>query len=182
MKPTNDASVNIGVKRIDGKHVGDRSAVIKGLMLHGGLVINLMKITTELKLTETYVDQNIAVTYVMKHYISTSNLFLDLPRVRLDGGRQAFRRKWGYELAPAPPLLEEDEDLDLSETHSLREETLIAYSALDKLYKPWNGTMSNGQLREVGGCESVRKIILLGNTFSELPTDLRWKKILRRWC
>ena len=40
---------------------------------------------------------------------------MDLPRVRLDGGGKAFRRRWGYDLVPPPTLLEEeeeDEDLD----------------------------------------------------------------------
>lgn len=37
-------------------------------------------------------------------------LFVDLPRVRLDGGVKAFRQRWGYELQPPPTLLEEDED------------------------------------------------------------------------
>jgi hypothetical protein len=37
-------------------------------------------------------------------------LFVDLPRVRLDGGAKAFRKRWGYELSPPPPLLEEEEE------------------------------------------------------------------------
>lgn len=41
------------------------------------------------------------------------SLFVDLPRVRLDGGAKKFRQRWGYELANQPPvLLEEDEDED----------------------------------------------------------------------
>ena len=66
------------------------------------------------------------------------SLFLDLPRVRLDGGGKAFRRQWGYELAPPPTLLEEeegegegeDEEEELSETQSLREDVLSRQSAL----------------------------------------------------
>ncbi|GFY74757.1 uncharacterized protein TNIN_7131 [Trichonephila inaurata madagascariensis] len=43
-------------------------------------------------------------------------LFLELPRVRLDGGRQAFRRRWGYDMG-VPSVPEEDEDSsELSET------------------------------------------------------------------
>lgn len=55
----------------------------------------------------------------------------DLPRVRLDGGAQDFRHRWGIEPSP-PPLLEEDEDSEVgdasapSETASLREEAHAA--------------------------------------------------------
>lgn len=51
-------------------------------------------------------------------------MFVELPRVRLDGGARAFRQYWGYEtrpLAPPPPLLEEDEAAIEPETVSLRE-------------------------------------------------------------
>lgn len=52
-------------------------------------------------------------------------MFVELPRVRLDGGARAFRQYWGYEstrhLAPPPPLLEEDEAGIEPETVSLRE-------------------------------------------------------------
>ena len=51
-------------------------------------------------------------------------MFVELPRVRLDGGARAFRQYWGYEsrsLAPPPPLIEEDEGGMEPETVSLRE-------------------------------------------------------------
>ncbi|XP_036138505.1 ras GTPase-activating protein raskol isoform X4 [Monomorium pharaonis] len=51
-------------------------------------------------------------------------MFVELPRVRLDGGARAFRQHWGYEtrpLAPPPPLIEEDEAAIEPETVSLRE-------------------------------------------------------------
>lgn len=51
-------------------------------------------------------------------------MFVELPRVRLDGGARAFRQHWGYEsrpLAPPPPLIEEDEAGIEPETVSLRE-------------------------------------------------------------
>lgn len=52
-------------------------------------------------------------------------MFVELPRVRLDGGARAFRQYWGYEstrhLIPPPPLLEEDEAGIEPETVSLRE-------------------------------------------------------------
>ncbi|XP_025073009.1 uncharacterized protein LOC105422679 [Pogonomyrmex barbatus] len=51
-------------------------------------------------------------------------MFVELPRVRLDGGARAFRQHWGYEtrpLAPPPPLIEEDEAAVEPETVSLRE-------------------------------------------------------------
>ncbi|XP_022254506.1 uncharacterized protein LOC111088496 [Limulus polyphemus] len=63
-------------------------------------------------------------------------LFVDLPRVRLDGGRQAFRRRWGYEVSAPPPLLEEDEDSDLSETTSLRDERLLRFSPIGRQFSP----------------------------------------------
>jgi hypothetical protein len=56
---------------------------------------------------------------------------VDLPRVRLDGGAKAFRQRWGYELSPPPPLLEEEEgeggevEGEPAETASLREEGII---------------------------------------------------------
>lgn len=51
-------------------------------------------------------------------------MFVELPRVRLDGGARAFRQHWGYEsrpLVPPPPLIEEDEASIEPETVSLRE-------------------------------------------------------------
>jgi len=51
-------------------------------------------------------------------------MFVELPRVRLDGGARVFRQHWGYEtrpLAPPPPLIEEDEAAVEPETVSLRE-------------------------------------------------------------
>ena len=68
-------------------------------------------------------------------------MFLDLPRVRLDGGGKAFRKQWGYETAPPPTLLEEEEEDggedaeeeeedDLSETQSLREDGYSRHPAL----------------------------------------------------
>lgn len=51
-------------------------------------------------------------------------MFVELPRVRLDGGARAFRQHWGYETRPAlppPPLIEEDEAAVEPETVSLRE-------------------------------------------------------------
>ncbi|XP_023708740.1 probable Ras GTPase-activating protein isoform X4 [Cryptotermes secundus] len=71
-------------------------------------------------------------------------LFVDLPRVRLDGGAKAFRQRWGYELSPPPPLLEEEEgegceaevEGEPAETASLREEgTLHTLSPLDTSYE-----------------------------------------------
>lgn len=68
-------------------------------------------------------------------------LFVDLPRIRLDGGAKAFRQRWGYEVSPPPTLLEvEEEDgadgnEDEGETVSLREEGIIPTSSpLGKSY------------------------------------------------
>ncbi|XP_039287974.1 uncharacterized protein LOC120352269 [Nilaparvata lugens] len=69
-------------------------------------------------------------------------LFVELPRVRLDGGAKAFRQRWGYEggNAPAaPPLMEEDEGNEEAEeegeTVSLREEVFLPSSPLDTSYE-----------------------------------------------
>ncbi|XP_054715023.1 ras GTPase-activating protein nGAP-like isoform X2 [Uloborus diversus] len=62
-------------------------------------------------------------------------LFLELPRVRLDGGRQAFRRRWGYDIG-VPSVPEEDEDSsELSETTSLRDERLLRFSSIETSYE-----------------------------------------------
>jgi len=58
------------------------------------------------------------------HFQLGDAMFVELPRVRLDGGARAFRQHWGYEtrpLAPPPPLIEEDEAAIEPETVSLRE-------------------------------------------------------------
>ncbi|XP_076315244.1 ras GTPase-activating protein nGAP-like isoform X4 [Tachypleus tridentatus] len=68
-----------------------------------------------------------------------NRLFVDHSRVRLDGGRQAFRHLWGNDMYP-PPLVEEDEDSDLSETTSLRDEILLRFSPLGK---PFPQLLSN---------------------------------------
>ncbi|KAL2715314.1 ras GTPase-activating protein raskol isoform X14 [Vespula squamosa] len=60
---------------------------------------------------------------VIRYYLGDA-MFVELPRVRLDGGARAFRQHWGYEsrpLAPPPPLIEEDEAAVEPETVSLRE-------------------------------------------------------------
>ncbi|XP_059484332.1 disabled homolog 2-interacting protein isoform X3 [Neocloeon triangulifer] len=66
------------------------------------------------------------------HFKIGDSLFVDLPRVRLDGGAKAFRQRWGYDPCPPPPLLEEeegvipegdeDEDSSVADCTSLREE------------------------------------------------------------
>lgn len=83
------------------------------------------------------------------------SLFYDLPRVRLDGGARAFRRRWGYELTPPPTLVEEEneddpyalpnddgDNLSYTETRSLREDYLFHSSQ----GKAWRG---------VGCCSSL---------------------------
>lgn len=55
-------------------------------------------------------------------------LFVDLPRIRLDGGAKAFRQRWGYEISPPPTLMEveeeegEDDIEEEGETMSLKED------------------------------------------------------------
>ncbi|XP_063972503.1 ras GTPase-activating protein raskol isoform X4 [Diachasmimorpha longicaudata] len=58
------------------------------------------------------------------HHKIGDAMFVELPRVRLDGGARTFRQHWGYESrphVPPPPLIEEDEGGIEPETVSLRE-------------------------------------------------------------
>ncbi|KAJ9574041.1 hypothetical protein L9F63_008567, partial [Diploptera punctata] len=71
-------------------------------------------------------DEQTLTAYRSEELSIGDALFVDLPRVRLDGGAKAFRQRWGYELCPPPPLLEEEEgegDGEPAETASLREES-----------------------------------------------------------
>lgn len=78
------------------------------------------------------------------------SLFYDLPRVRLDGGARAFRRRWGYELTPPPTLVEEEneddpyalpnddgDNLSYTETRSLREDYLFHSSQGKGMKRRW---------------------------------------------
>ncbi|XP_073970020.1 ras GTPase-activating protein raskol isoform X4 [Rhodnius prolixus] len=76
-------------------------------------------------------DEQTLTAYRSEELSIGDSLFVDLPRVRLDGGARAFRQRWGYDLGP-PPLLEEEEEADIEcgpqttaaeqqETTSLRE-------------------------------------------------------------
>ncbi|GFU45613.1 uncharacterized protein NPIL_272711 [Nephila pilipes] len=72
-------------------------------------------------------------------------LFLELPRVRLDGGRQAFRRRWGYDMG-VPSVPEEDEDSsELSETTSLRDERLLRFSSMEVVWESLKDVLPVGQ-------------------------------------
>ncbi|CAB3368864.1 Hypothetical predicted protein [Cloeon dipterum] len=83
-------------------------------------------------------DEQTFTTYRSEEMAIGDSLFVDLPRVRLDGGAKAFRQKWGYEPCQPPPLLEEeegvipegdeDEDSSVADCTSLREEGYL-YSA-----------------------------------------------------
>lgn len=67
------------------------------------------------------------------------SLFVDLPRVRLDGGARAFRHRWGYELSPPSTLAEVEEcDEGEGETVSLREEPIHIPSSVSPLGKSQN--------------------------------------------
>ncbi|KAK3908229.1 Ras GTPase-activating protein raskol [Frankliniella fusca] len=55
-------------------------------------------------------DEQTLTAYRSEELAVGDALFVDLPRVRLDGGVKAFRQRWGYELQPPPTLLEEEED------------------------------------------------------------------------
>ncbi|XP_071443559.1 ras GTPase-activating protein raskol isoform X2 [Hetaerina americana] len=55
-------------------------------------------------------DEQTLTAYRSEEMSIGDALFVDLPRVRLDGGAKAFRKRWGYELSPPPPLLEEEEE------------------------------------------------------------------------
>ncbi|XP_044596038.1 ras GTPase-activating protein nGAP isoform X3 [Cotesia glomerata] len=69
-------------------------------------------------------DEQTLTAYRSEDMAIGDAIFVELPRVRLDGGARAFRQYWGYEsrpLAPPPPLIEEDEGGIEPETVSLRE-------------------------------------------------------------
>lgn len=85
-------------------------------------------------------DEQTLTAYRSEELSIGDALFVDLPRVRLDGGAKAFRQRWGYEGGAPPPLLEEDEEEEEgdteAETVSLREESLPANnSPLDTSYE-----------------------------------------------
>ncbi|RZF36834.1 hypothetical protein LSTR_LSTR012712 [Laodelphax striatellus] len=85
-------------------------------------------------------DEQTLTAYRSEELAIGDALFVELPRVRLDGGAKAFRQRWGYEggNAPAaPPLMEEDEGeeghtADEGETVSLREEVFLPSSPLGR--------------------------------------------------
>ncbi|XP_057324874.1 ras GTPase-activating protein raskol isoform X3 [Microplitis mediator] len=69
-------------------------------------------------------DEQTLTAYRSEDMAIGDAMFVELPRIRLDGGARAFRQHWGYELrplAPPPPLIEEDEGGIEPETVSLRE-------------------------------------------------------------
>ncbi|XP_042873627.1 uncharacterized protein LOC122254152 isoform X2 [Penaeus japonicus] len=83
-------------------------------------------------------DEHTFTSYRSEEMAIGDSLFYDLPRVRLDGGARAFRRRWGYELTPPPTLVEEEneddpyalpnddgDNLSYTETRSLREDYLF---------------------------------------------------------
>ncbi|KAK8752179.1 hypothetical protein OTU49_012435, partial [Cherax quadricarinatus] len=84
-------------------------------------------------------DETTFTAYRSEEMAIGDSLFYDLPRMRLDGGARAFRRRWGYELTPPPTLVEEEEEndedpysilhdddnLSFGETRSLRDDYLF---------------------------------------------------------
>ncbi|GAB6021953.1 hypothetical protein CHUAL_006114 [Chamberlinius hualienensis] len=82
-------------------------------------------------------DDRTLTTYRSEEMSVGDHMLPELPRVRLDGGRQAFRSRWGYDLGLPPPLMEEDEEDngDVSETTSLREEGFLRHATLDSSYE-----------------------------------------------
>ncbi|XP_050472002.1 ras GTPase-activating protein raskol isoform X8 [Bombus huntii] len=78
-------------------------------------------------------DEQTLTAYRSEDMALGDAMFVELPRVRLDGGARAFRQHWGYEsrpLAPPPPLIEEDEAAVEPETVSLREANTASPIAL----------------------------------------------------
>ncbi|XP_046668232.1 ras GTPase-activating protein raskol-like isoform X4 [Homalodisca vitripennis] len=84
-------------------------------------------------------DEQTLTAYRSEELSIGDALFVELPRVRLDGGAKAFRQRWGYEGAAPPPLLEEDEEGEAdteAETVSLREDIMpTCHSPLDTSYE-----------------------------------------------
>ncbi|GIX97021.1 uncharacterized protein CDAR_94941 [Caerostris darwini] len=112
-------------------------------------------------------------------------LFLELPRVRLDGGRQAFRRRWGYDMG-VPCVPEEDEDSsELSETTSLRDERLLRFSSMVRREVPIDSEPAARQLHFSGGLERMLlkarcpSCLFTGDVFGANKT-IRWYNCPRR--
>ncbi|XP_050524754.1 ras GTPase-activating protein raskol-like isoform X2 [Daktulosphaira vitifoliae] len=86
-------------------------------------------------------DEQTLTAYRSEELSIGDSLFVDLPRVRLDGGSKKFRQRWGYELINQPPVLleedEEDED-QVADSQSLRETSsrpMFEQSPLDTSYE-----------------------------------------------
>nr|XP_045583264.1 uncharacterized protein LOC123746068 isoform X2 [Procambarus clarkii] len=102
-------------------------------------------------------DETTFTAYRSEEMAIGDSLFYDLPRMRLDGGARAFRRRWGYELTPPPTLVEEEEEneedpyallhdddnLSYTETRSLREDYLF-HSSQDTSYEKACGSDRRG--------------------------------------
>ncbi|KAK6641233.1 hypothetical protein RUM44_012942 [Polyplax serrata] len=55
-------------------------------------------------------DEQTLTAYRSEELSIGDALFVDLPRIRLDGGAKAFRQRWGYEVSPPPTLMEVEEE------------------------------------------------------------------------
>lgn len=75
------------------------------------------------------------------------SLFYDLPRMRLDGGARAFRRRWGYELTPPPTLVEEENEDDPYDLPPNHEEDNLSYTETRSLRDDYLFSSSQGKCR-----------------------------------
>lgn len=73
------------------------------------------------------------------------SLFYDLPRMRLDGGARAFRRRWGYELTPPPTLVEEENEDDPYDLPPAHEEDNLSYTETRSLRDDYLFSSSQGK-------------------------------------
>ncbi|MPC54204.1 hypothetical protein E2C01_048112 [Portunus trituberculatus] len=73
------------------------------------------------------------------------SLFYDLPRMRLDGGARAFRRRWGYELTPPPTLVEEENEDDPYDLPANHEEDSLSYTETRSLRDDYLFSSSQGR-------------------------------------
>ncbi|XP_063865003.1 uncharacterized protein LOC135103039 isoform X1 [Scylla paramamosain] len=77
------------------------------------------------------------------------SLFYDLPRMRLDGGARAFRRRWGYELTPPPTLVEEENEDDPYDLPPNHEEDNLSYTETRSLRDDYLFSSSQGKTHQV---------------------------------
>ncbi|XP_050722348.1 uncharacterized protein LOC127001597 isoform X2 [Eriocheir sinensis] len=92
-------------------------------------------------------DEKTFTSYRSEEMAIGDSLFYDLPRMRLDGGARAFRRRWGYELTPPPTLVEEENEDDPYDLPPGHEEDNLSYTETRSLRDDYLFSSSQGEYR-----------------------------------